>query len=65
MMSSYSTNKERYGETKIALSFWIDKKLKATIKQQAKRQGMLLGMYIEKILRERFEDKNNEDICSR
>lgn len=55
-MNKYPTLKERYSEDRCILNIWIDKDLKAKIKQEAKRHGMLLGKYVERILKESIED---------
>lgn len=55
-MNKYPTLKERYSEGRSILNIWIDKDLKTKIKQEAKRQGMLLGKYVERVLKESIED---------
>ena len=55
-MNKYPTLKERYGEGKAILSFWIDKDLKEQIKKQSKEKGMLIGKYIQNILKQAVED---------
>ena len=59
-MNKYPTLKERYSEDRCVLNIWINKELKKKIKQEAKRHGMLLSKYVEKVLQQSVEE--NEEI---
>lgn len=50
------TNRE-FRENKTNLNVWIDKDVKDEIKKQARRQGLLLSSYVEKLLKQTLESK--------
>ena len=46
-----SVFKPKFDESKANLNLWIDKDVKAKLKQAAKRNGRLFGKYVEMILK--------------
>lgn len=58
-MNKYPTLKERYSDDRANLNVWINRELKKKVKKDAKRHGMLLSKYVEKILQQSVEENEN------